>query len=113
MDVWRLIAERKIQEAMEEGAFEKLAGAGKPLDLSENSFEDPANRMANRLLKNAGFTPAWIEEAKELEVESRRLRTPHECAKSDFQTRVAALNRKIVAFNRKAPSIGVHKRLFD
>jgi len=59
------------------------------------------------------FNVTTIEEAKELEVESRRLRTPHECAKSDFQTRVAALNRKIVAFNRKAPSIGVHKRLFD
>ena len=72
MDVWCLIAERKIREAIEEGAFEHLEGTGKPLDLSENPFEDPSDRMANRLLKNNGFAPDWIEEAKEIAAESRR-----------------------------------------
>ena len=66
MDVWQLVAERKIREAMEEGAFDHLEGTGKPLDLSENPFEDPSERMANRLLKNNGITPAWIQEAKEI-----------------------------------------------
>ena len=46
MDVWNLIAGRKIREAMEEGAFDHLDGAGKPLDLSENPFEDPSDRLA-------------------------------------------------------------------
>jgi hypothetical protein len=64
MDEWHFIAERKIREALEEGAFDHLEGAGKPLDLSENPFEDPSDRMAYRLLKNNGFAPAWIEEAK-------------------------------------------------
>ena len=47
MDLWCLIAERKIREAIEEGAFDHLEGTGKPLDLSENPFEDPSDRMAN------------------------------------------------------------------
>jgi hypothetical protein len=111
MDVWRLIAERKIAEAMEEGAFDHLEGAGKPLDLSENPFEDPSDRIAHRLLKNNGFAPAWIEEAREIEAESRRLHTPAADSKGDLQTRVAALNRKIVSFNLKVPSTR-HKRLF-
>ena len=63
MDAWHLIAERKIREAMEEGAFDHLEGTGKPLDLRENPFEDPSERMGHRLLKNNGFAPAWIEES--------------------------------------------------
>jgi hypothetical protein len=113
MDEWHFIAERKIREAMEEGAFEHLDGAGKPLDLSENPFEDPSDRMAHRLLKNNGFAPAWIEEAKEIEAESCRLRARAEVSKSDFQSRVAALNRRIASFNLKAPATSLHKRLFE
>ena len=111
MDVWRLIAERKIAEAMEEGAFDHLEGAGKPLDLSENPFEDPSDRLAYRLLKNNGFAPAWIEEAREIEAESRRLHTPGPDSKGDFQSRVASLNRRILSFNLKVPA-SRHKRVF-
>ena len=60
---------------MQEGAFDDLEGTGKQLDLSENPFEDPSDRLANRLLKNNGFAPEWIEEAKEIEAESHRLRS--------------------------------------
>jgi hypothetical protein len=112
MDAWQLIAERKILEAMEEGAFDHLDGAGKPFDLSENPFEDPSDRLAYRLLKNNGFAPAWIEEAKEIEAESRRLDSPGPDSKRDFQTRVAALNRRIVSFNLKVPATRLHKRPF-
>jgi len=111
MDVCQLIAERKILEAMAEGAFDNLENAGKPLDLSENPFEDPAQRMAHRLLKNNGFSPAWIEEAKEIEEESRRLRTHDGVSKQDLLDRVAALNKRIVSFNLKTRSSSLHKRL--
>src|SRR5215469_16711428 len=111
MDDWHFIAERKIREAMEDGAFERLEGAGKPLDLSENPFEDPSLRMAHRLLKNNGFAPGWIEEAREIEAESRRLSAPGAGA-GDYQSRVAALNRRILAFNLKAPSLTLHKHPF-
>lgn len=57
MDEWHFIAERKIREAMEEGAFEQLEGEGRPLDLEVNPFEDPSLRMAHRLLRNNGFAP--------------------------------------------------------
>src|SRR5882724_13635979 len=67
MDRWQNIAERKIREAMAEGAFENLRGKGRLLDLEEDPYEDPSLRMAHRLLRNNGFAPAWIEEAKDLE----------------------------------------------
>ena len=109
MDERHFVADRKIQEAMKEGAFDNLEGMGKPLDLSENPFEDPSTRMAYRLLKNNGLAPAWIEEAKEIEAESRRLRVADE---GEAQSRALTLNRKIWAFNLKAPS-SLHKRLFQ
>lgn len=111
MDACQLIAERKIREAMEEGVFDQIEGAGKPLDLSENPFEDPSERLANRLLKNNGFTPAWIEEAKELEAEARRLRAQGEGSKQDVLDRIAALNRRIVSFNLRTPVARFHKPL--
>jgi|SRR5579871_5755687 len=111
MDEWHFIAERKIREALEDGVFEQLEGAGKPLDLSENPFEDPSLRMAHRLLKNNGFAPDWIMEAREIEAESRRLASA--AGSPDYNSRVAALNSRILAFNLKAPSLALHKRLFS
>ena len=113
MDEWNFIAERKIREAMEEGAFDCLEGKGEPLDLRENPFEDPSVRMAHRLLKNNGFAPAWIEEAREIEAESRRLRGQATVSPADFRSRVAELNRRILVFNLKAPAVSLHKRLFE
>ena len=113
MDEWHFIAERKIREAMEEGAFDHLEGTGEPLDLREDPFEDPSLRMAHRLLKNNGFAPAWIEEAREIEAEMSRLRSRRDVATENFRNCAAALNRRIVAFNLRAPSPVLHKPMFD
>lgn len=108
MDVWRLIAERKIEEAMAEGAFQDLSGAGAPLHLDEDAFVDPDLRMAHRLLKNNGFAPGWIEEARELESDLASLRSELPRARSEHELetlrrRAAELNRRIASFNLKTP----------
>jgi hypothetical protein len=112
MDEWYFIAERKIREAMEDGAFDRLEGNGEPLDLSENPYEDPSLRMAHRLLKNNGFAPAWIEEAKEIDAEYLRLSAHPDRSGKEFHERVKALNRKILVFNLKAPAVSVHRQRF-
>jgi len=58
-----LIAERKIAEAIAQGEFDDLPGAGKPLDLEEDPLVPEDQRMANRILKNAGFVPREVEES--------------------------------------------------
>ena len=110
MDEWRFIAERKIREAMEEGAFENLAGAGEPLDLSENPFEDPSLRMAHRLLRNNGFAPAWIEESREMDAEIRFLKADlTNLDPAERKRRVESLNRRIAAYNLKTPVASAQK----
>jgi DnaJ family protein C protein 28 len=59
---WDLIIEQKIRDAQAEGKFDNLSGKGRPLNLDENPFEDPAWTMANDLLKANGFRPDWLED---------------------------------------------------
>jgi len=55
------IAEQRIREAMAQGLFENLPGAGKPLNL-EDYFKAPEDlRMAYSILKNANCPPAEVE----------------------------------------------------
>ena len=61
------IAERKIQDAMEEGLFDNLPGRGQPLDLSVNPFEPPGMGAVNRLLRHNKVLPMWVVLAKEVE----------------------------------------------
>ena len=60
----KLIAERKIAEAAAQGEFDGLPGAGKPLDLEEDPLVPEDQRMANRILRNAGFVPREVEESR-------------------------------------------------
>lgn len=52
-----LVADRKALEAMDEGLFENLPGAGKPLDLDADWMVPDHLRAAFRVLKNAGVAP--------------------------------------------------------
>jgi hypothetical protein len=115
MDRWETIAERKIREAMAEGAFESLRGKGRPLDLEENPYEDPSLRMAHRLLRNNGFAPAWMEEAKDLErdIEESERELSRNRAVQEYRQRTVALNRRILAHNLKTPSDAFHMRALD
>jgi len=136
MGRWESLIDKKIREAMEQGEFDNLAGKGKPMDLSENPFEDPNWRTAHRLLRNAGFTPAWIEERKDIdaELEAARINLARgflvlrnacntqneERAKvrwqkklDSFREQVTELNRRINAWNLKAPGVVFHRTLID
>jgi hypothetical protein len=66
IDAFRLIAERKIVEAMERGEFDDLPGKGKPLLFDDDPLESPQQRLANKILKNAGVEPIEISLRREL-----------------------------------------------
>jgi DnaJ family protein C protein 28 len=59
--------EEQIRRAMEDGQFDNLPGKGKPLNLDENPFEDPEWHLANKVLRDGGFSLPWIESRKEIE----------------------------------------------
>ncbi|WP_273525333.1 DnaJ family domain-containing protein [Mailhella massiliensis] len=59
-------AERRIQEAQKEGAFDHLPGEGRPLDLEDDSAVPQELRMAYKVLKNAGYLPPELADRKEI-----------------------------------------------
>ena len=68
--MFRLIAERKIAEALERGELANLPGEGRPLELDDDALIPEELRAAYRILKNAGFVPPEVQalrEIKELE----------------------------------------------
>jgi hypothetical protein len=136
MKRWESLVEQKIREAIEQGEFENLRGEGAPIDLSENPYEDPEWRTAHRMLRNAGFAPAWIEERKDIDADLEAARTtlarnwtilqtargtPHHGsaqarwngALAAFSTKVGELNARINTWNLKAPAGGFHRNRID
>jgi DnaJ family protein C protein 28 len=126
------LTEKMIREAIEAGEFDNLPGKGQPIDLSENPFEDPDLRTVHRLLRNAGFAPAWIEERKDidstLEIARTKLGRAWELfgrshARSEqaewernlkeFRELVDDLNRRIRIYNLKSPAVVFQRKHID
>lgn len=61
---------KQIQEAIERGDFNDLPGKGKPQQFDDNPYIPPEGRMVNRMLKDKGFAPRWIEVDKEIRAET-------------------------------------------
>jgi len=67
MSVFEKIAEQKIREAMAQGEFDGLAGAGKPLEGLDAYFATPEHlRLGYSVLKSAGVVPEEAMLRKEI-----------------------------------------------
>ena len=73
MDVIERIAEQRILEAIQRGEFDRLPGAGKPLDLDDDPDVPPELRVAYRILKNSGFVPPEVEVRRDIASAERLL----------------------------------------
>ena len=114
MDAITLIAERKILEAMENGAFDNLPGKGRPIPRDEDAAGVPEDlRMAYKILKNAGFLPPELELRRERLALEDLLRTcPDETERDDLRRRLShvSLHYEILAErNRANPAFGRYK----
>ncbi|GFM34778.1 DUF1992 domain-containing protein [Desulfovibrio subterraneus] len=65
MNIIAAIAEQRISEATEKGEFRELPGAGKPLELDDDSMVPPDLRMAYKVLRNAGYLPPEAQDIKD------------------------------------------------
>ena len=69
MDWMQIVAERKIQDAMDEGVFANLPGKGKPLRFDDDLSVPAHQRLAAKVLRNARALPEWIQTEKDIERE--------------------------------------------
>ncbi|MCU0491511.1 MAG: DUF1992 domain-containing protein [Chloroflexaceae bacterium] len=115
----RLI-DKQLADAMERGLFDNLEGTGKPLEFADESSVPEEERVAYRMLKNAGFAPPWVEIRQQITEEEQKLQHWLERAnrrwpncnneerqklRDDYQTALKHLNRLITNFNLTAPPV--------
>lgn len=103
MDIFSKIAERRIQEAIQNGDFDNLKGKGKPLTFEDETFIPEDLRMAYRILKNAGCLPPELELRNEIVNLSTLINTLDD--DKERLKKLRELNFKILRFNiiRKRP----------
>jgi hypothetical protein len=63
----RIIAERKISEAIQKGQLDVVGWRNKPLPINNHNLVPEELRMAHKILKNAGYLPPEIEIKKEIQ----------------------------------------------
>ncbi|HEY1685594.1 MAG TPA: DUF1992 domain-containing protein [Tepidisphaeraceae bacterium] len=73
----RRIADRRIEEAMREGKFDNLSGAGKPPDLEAAPADEGARMLwwALRILKQNDVIPDEVQWRKRIDVLREQMRT--------------------------------------
>lgn len=67
MTILDKLAESRIQEAVDRGELDDLPGAGRPLQLDDDSLVPEDLRMAYRVLKNANYLPPELQTRKDIE----------------------------------------------
>ena len=63
----RIIAERRIDEALREGTLDVASWRNRPLPMTNDHLVPDELRMAHKILKNAGYLPPEIETKKEIQ----------------------------------------------
>ncbi|NCO59338.1 MAG: DUF1992 domain-containing protein [Deltaproteobacteria bacterium CG_4_8_14_3_um_filter_51_11] len=98
------IAERKIREAIENGEFDDLPGAGKPLVIEDDSNVPEDLRLAYKILKNADFLPPELELKKEIrQMEDLLSEMPDEKERYRMVKRINYQILKLNMMGRKSP----------
>ena len=70
------LVEQRIAAAAARGEFDDLPGAGAPQNLEDEPLVPEEVRVANRILKNAGFVPPAVEQLRALrDLESELAKT--------------------------------------
>ena len=100
----RRLAEKRIEDAMKEGKFDNLAGAGKPLELEPMPAEENARMTwwALRILKNNNFTPEEIQWRKAIDHLKAKLNNAR------YEWEVAPVVKQVNELVRKLNTLGTN-----
>ncbi len=110
MNIFERIAENKILEAIEAGAFNNLPGRGKPLKLEDDSQVPPELRMAYRIMKMADCLPPELELRREIvQLQDLMAALPDEQAKLHNLRRLNFLVMKLNLMRRTSPLLEEHE----
>jgi len=107
MSAFESIAERRIQEALAKGDFDRLKIHGQPLDLGQRPSLDDSDALAAKVLRNANVLPEWVEGENRMraQIDAFRLRlreSPGE-GLSKLEAEAELINEQIRRYNLRCP----------
>jgi hypothetical protein len=114
---WESGLDELVRRAIGDGS--NLPNAGKRLELDDPYTPDEL-KLAHKLLKDNDLAPGWILEGRELD--DVLMRTRQQLVKAlkagatlteSISADIAALNKRVLAYNLKVPPGVSHKRLID
>jgi type IV secretory pathway protease TraF len=106
LEAIRLIAERKISEAIKKGLLDTQGWRNRSLPMTYDNLVPEELRMAHKILKNAGYLPPEIEAKKEIQAIEDLLATcEDECTKVKQIKKLNYLVQKLYAMKGDAVSI--------
>ncbi len=103
------LVEQRIAAAAARGEFDDLPGAGVPQELGDDLFVPEEVRVANRILKNAGFVPPAVEQLRALrDLEAALARVSEKSAQCRLRARMLALDMALESL-RGGPMVVPHE----
>lgn len=100
LEAIRLIAERRISEAIQKGLLDTHGWRNRPLPMTYDNMVPEELRMAYKILKNAGYLPPEIEAKKEIQAIEDLLATcEDECTRVKQIKKLNYLVQKLNAMN--------------
>ena len=113
LEAIRLIAERRISEAIEKGLLDTHGWRNRPLPMTYDNMVPDELRMAYKILKNAGYLPPEIEAKKEIQAIEDLLATcEDECTRVKQIKKLNYLVQKLNAMNGCGASIEIQEEYY-
>jgi hypothetical protein len=99
--VIRRVADRRIEEAMREGKFDNLPGAGKPLELEDMPANEDARLLwwALRLMKQNDVVPEEVRWHKQIDQLAERIAAATD--EAEVRALVSAHNHLVLQVNSR------------
>jgi len=141
MKRWETLVDRLVRDVIGDGNISHLRGAGRPLDLEDDSNTPDHMRVAYKIMRDHDVVPGWMATAKALEQiedklrkqiniradrflrEKNRARRRGEYVKEnqieadwevyieDFNDRVGRYNKEVLLYNIQVPAGIPHKNI--
>ena len=103
------LVEQRIAAAAARGELDDLPGAGSPLELDDDLLVPEEVRVANRILKNAGFVPPAVEQLRALrDLEEEIAKVGDKTAQCRLRARLLALDMALESL-RGGPMVVPHE----
>ncbi|MDB5837033.1 MAG: hypothetical protein JWR14_6863 [Caballeronia sp.] len=87
------LVEQRISAAAARGEFDNLPGTGEPLEFDDDALVPEEVRVANRIMKNAGFVPPAVEHLRALcDLQSEACGSEDPVTRRKLQAKMLALD---------------------